>query len=117
MKKDFSQVSEFLIHVAQTRGKLRRGSGLDMESAARSVISDWTTGKFRYYALPPADSATAAAAASVETADVVGGLSQALDIDALIDGQGQQPLVLGVPKEVDDSGDVAMGADDGDADM
>merc|ERR1719478_421051 len=56
--QNFRTVDEFLIHVAQVRGKLRRGSGLHMAEAARSVISDWTTGKFRYYVLPPAISST-----------------------------------------------------------
>ena len=59
--------SELLIHVAQVRGKLKKntglrhvldcylleggaGAGLDLASAAKSVISDWTTGKFRYFA-------------------------------------------------------------------
>jgi len=112
MDRDFPSVDAFLIKIAQVRGKLKRGSGLDLESAARSVISDWTTGKFRYYALPPAESDAAAESAAVETVSVVNTLSQALDIDALLNGQGALPQVLGAPEERDDGEDVAMGADD-----
>mmetsp|Transcript_58465 Transcript_58465/g.148199 ORF Transcript_58465/g.148199 Transcript_58465/m.148199 type:complete len:474 (-) Transcript_58465:68-1489(-) len=115
MSKDFSQVAEFLIHVAQTRGKLRRGSGLDIPSAARSVISDWTTGKFRYYALPPAESAADDARAVQESAEILPALSRALDIDSLFSGQGDQPAVLGAPKEGEEGeeDDDAMGDDRG----
>ncbi|CAL1143717.1 unnamed protein product [Cladocopium goreaui] len=71
--RDFKDVSEFLIHVAQVRGKLKKnaggaGAGLDLASAARSVISDWTTGKFRYYVLPPASSSQDAAIAEAAAA-------------------------------------------------
>eukprot|EP00435_Cladocopium_sp_Y103_P025967 s444_g6.t1 len=93
-KKNTPGPSEFLIHVAQVRGKLKKnaggaGAGLDLASAARSVISDWTTGKFRYYVLPPASSSQDAAIAEAETAEVVTSLAPALDIDALFSkGQG-----------------------------
>merc|ERR1712061_451540 len=113
MRKDFTQVSELLIHVAQTRGKLKRGSGLDIPSAARSVISDWTTGKFRYFALPPAESAADDAKAVQETAEIVPALSHAIDIDALFSGSGAQPTVLGAPQEDDGDDDSAMGDGDG----
>mmetsp|Transcript_83032 Transcript_83032/g.240229 ORF Transcript_83032/g.240229 Transcript_83032/m.240229 type:complete len:473 (+) Transcript_83032:82-1500(+) len=108
LQSDFATVADLLIHVAQARGRLRRGSGLDLPSAARSVISDWTTGKFRYYALPPADSA-AEAQAVAETAEILPSLSEAFDIDALFSGEGDKPTVLGMPQEDDGSADVAMG--------
>merc|ERR1712012_767622 len=104
-QRDFPSTDAFLIKIAQARGKLKRGSGLDLELAARSVISDWTTGKFRYYALPPAGSQAAEASATLETVEVVSGLSKALDIDALISGRGKMPAVLGAPTD-DDSVDV-----------
>lgn len=105
--RDFKDVSEFLIHVAQVRGKLKKnaggaGAGLDLASAARSVISDWTTGKFRYYVLPPASSSQDAAIAEAETAEVVTSLAPALDIDALFSSKGEDPSVLGAPRDEDD---------------
>lgn len=107
--RDFGHVDDFLIHVAQARGKLKRGSGLDIPSAARSVISDWTTGKFKYYALPPADSEAADSGATAETAEVVPALSRALDIDAMFSGAGDRPAVLGAPAEEDAAMDGAAG--------
>merc|ERR1712151_73360 len=105
---DFQTIDDFLIHVAQTRGKRKRNNrgqsgGLDLESAARCVITDWTTGKFRYFVLPPASSATDAAIAEAESAQVVTGLAPALDIDALIGGRGQMPTVLGRSTQADQS--------------
>merc|ERR1712070_622165 len=38
LENDFRSTDEFLVHVAQTRGKLLKGSALDIPSAARSVI-------------------------------------------------------------------------------
>mmetsp|Transcript_43312 Transcript_43312/g.92720 ORF Transcript_43312/g.92720 Transcript_43312/m.92720 type:complete len:484 (+) Transcript_43312:150-1601(+) len=96
---NLSQVQEFIAHVAQQRGKLRRGSALDMDSAAKSIISDWTTGKFRYYANPPADSAKEDAAAAAESIELVTTMSAAFDIDALFNGRGAKPAVLGAPNQ------------------
>jgi len=104
----FAAVADFLAHVARTRGKLRRGSGLDIPSAARSVISDWTTGKFRYYVMPPAASSAAAlASVEAETAEVVSTLAPQLDIDALLSGgdAGEAPAVLGAPERRGDDDD------------
>lgn len=112
LDSDFERPSDFLIHIAQTRGKLRRGSGLDMPSAARSVISDWTTGKFRYFVLPPAEDSVATARAAEETAEVVGALAPRLDIDALLAGHGDLPAVLGAPQAERGGGDVDMGGCD-----
>jgi len=112
----FASTSEFLVHVAQARGKLRRGSGLDLVAAAKSVISDWTTGRFRYYTLPPVAPERAAAAAEevMETAEVVSTLAPALDLEALLASGGDMPTVLGAPptppdEDVDAGGDAAMG--------
>lgn len=97
LERDFSSVSDFLVHVARARGKLKRGSGLDLPSAAKSVITDWTTGKLRYYVMPPEGSEAMAMAAEEETAQIVQNLAPALDIDALLSGKGCVPTVLGAP--------------------
>lgn len=112
---DFSTPGEFLIHVAQKRGKLRRGSGLDIPSAARSVIQDWTAGRFRYYVMPPAVQEGSVAAVEAETADVVPTLAPELDIEALMGGDDDmggdapKPEVLGAPVRGSDD---AMDCDD-----
>lgn len=89
---------EFLFHIARTRGKLVRGGGLDVPSAARSIITDWTVGRFRYFVMPP-ETAEASTAALQESAEVVSSLAPALDIDALMAGGGEteKAPVLGVP--------------------
>lgn len=91
---DFSSTSDFLQNVARVRGKLQRGRGLDIPQAAKSVITDWTDGKFRYYVLP---AETAANNAVGVTAEVVTTLAPALDIASLLSGRGAAPLVLGAP--------------------
>jgi nuclear GTP-binding protein len=114
---DFSTPGEFLIHVAQTRGKLRRGSGLDIPSAAKSVIQDWTAGRFRYFVMPPVVAEGSVAAVEAETADVVTSLAPALDIDALLGGDDDmggecpKPVVLGAPVHTHGGGD-SMDCDD-----
>lgn len=117
LKQDFQDVHHFLVHVAQVRGKLKKNpgggpAGLDLASAARSVISDWTTGKFRYYVMPPSRSSEDAADAEAETAAVVSSLAPAFDIDALFSGAGEDPAVLGAPQEDDDDdmGDDVLGS-------
>jgi len=118
---DFADARDFLVHVAQTRGKLARGSKLDLESAARSVIQDWTAGRFRYFVMPPAVIEGAATVGEPDSADVVGNLAPAFDIDALFGssddimaggGDVCKPVVLGAPVQ-GGRGDDAMDCEDG----
>jgi len=46
-------VDFFLTKFAHARGKLKRGGAVDHAAAARVVLLDMMTGKFRYYVLPP----------------------------------------------------------------
>lgn len=115
---DFATPAQFLVHVAQTRGKLLRGSALDIPSAARSVIQDWTAGRFRYFVMPPMIAAGALAAVEVETADVLSSLAPALDLDALVNGDADgmagpssQPVVLAAPLEKDEDDDMDCGGE------
>jgi len=96
-----------------------KGSALDIPSAARSVIQDWTAGRFRYYVMPPTMAEGSMAAVESETAEVVGSLAPALDIDALLDGDDEsmggptsKPAVLGAPVQ-SRGGDDSMDCDDG----
>lgn len=50
----YSNVEEFLFHIASARGKLKAGGAPDLEAAARSIIQDWISGKkVKHYKLPP----------------------------------------------------------------
>lgn len=100
------------------RGKLVKGSALDLDSAARSVIQDWTSGRFRYFVMPPAHNEGPRSAEEAETADVVTTLAPALDIDALFEdddamgGAAAKPVVLGAPMQ-GDSDDDSMECENG----
>jgi len=110
LQQDFSTITEFLSHVARCRGKLRRGSGLDLPAAATSVISDWTTGKFRYYVMPPVVAEADTTSVEVETLEVVSHLAPAFDIDALFNGDSQKPVILGAPQDADEDMDADGGS-------
>jgi len=49
----FDTVNEFLVHVAQKRGRLKRGGGADLDAAARTVLQDWNGGRISFYTEPP----------------------------------------------------------------
>ncbi|KAK3260029.1 hypothetical protein CYMTET_31000 [Cymbomonas tetramitiformis] len=49
----FNSHTEFLIQIATSRGKFKKGGLLDIESAARIVLQDWNSGKIPYYTNPP----------------------------------------------------------------
>ncbi|ORX77046.1 P-loop containing nucleoside triphosphate hydrolase protein [Anaeromyces robustus] len=49
----FESSYDFLLKLAASRGKLKKGGVPDIESAARSVIQDWNSGKIPYYTVPP----------------------------------------------------------------
>jgi len=49
----FESSYDFLLKLASSRGKLKKGGVPDIESAARSVIQDWNSGKIPYYTVPP----------------------------------------------------------------
>lgn len=50
----FGSDQEFLRMVAQARGKMKKGGVLDLEMAARTVLTDWVQGKIPYCTKPPA---------------------------------------------------------------
>ncbi|ORY47666.1 P-loop containing nucleoside triphosphate hydrolase protein, partial [Rhizoclosmatium globosum] len=49
----FSSTTDFLIHLAKVRGRLRKRGSPDLESTARSVLQDWNAGRVPFYTLPP----------------------------------------------------------------
>ncbi|CEI94509.1 hypothetical protein RMCBS344292_08718 [Rhizopus microsporus] len=49
----FSNVHEFLVLLAQQRGKLKKGGIPDVEQAAKHVLNDWNSGKIPFYSVPP----------------------------------------------------------------
>lgn len=63
--KPFGDTREFLISLAQQRGKLLKGGVPDIDNAARSVIQDWNQGRIPFYTLPPKQKPTANVSSSL----------------------------------------------------
>ena len=49
----FSTTDDFLIAVARTQGRLKKGAVPDTIAAARHVLRGWSTGEVGYYSKPP----------------------------------------------------------------
>lgn len=49
----FKNATQFLVNIANVRGKFKKGGVADMEAAARVVIDDWNSGKMNHYVPPP----------------------------------------------------------------
>lgn len=50
---DFQNAIQFLVNVAQSRGKFKKGGVADIENAARLVIEDWNSGRMNHFVPPP----------------------------------------------------------------
>lgn len=51
---EFSDVREFLAHIATKRGMFKKGGGQpNITAAARVVLQDWNSGRIQYYTEPP----------------------------------------------------------------
>ncbi|MCO5569575.1 hypothetical protein L7F22_023290 [Adiantum nelumboides] len=50
----FQSPDDFLQQVAQVRGKLKKGGGLDLVAAGKLILKDWNQGKIPHYCMPPA---------------------------------------------------------------
>ncbi|KAL3658470.1 hypothetical protein V7S43_016602 [Phytophthora oleae] len=53
VSKCFQDAVQFLVLVAQTKGKLGKGGIPDRQAAARIVLQDWNRGKLPYFTPPP----------------------------------------------------------------
>lgn len=49
----FSTSTDFLVHLARVRGRLKRGGIPDLRGAAQTVLSDWNNGRIPFYTVPP----------------------------------------------------------------
>jgi nuclear GTP-binding protein len=88
---DFDSVAAFLVQIAKARGKFKKGGAANLEAAARVVLTDWTSGKLRYYCMPPkARGVEDENAALAQEAQVVTSYGQELDIEALFRGEDKE---------------------------
>lgn len=49
----YRHTTEFLMHLARTRGRLRKHGIADLDAAAKIFLTDWYTGRIPFYTLPP----------------------------------------------------------------
>lgn len=50
----FTDAKDFLIGVARSRGRLKKGGVPDLPGSAKMVLRDWNAGRIPYYTVPPA---------------------------------------------------------------
>ena len=84
----FGSPDEFLLHVAQRKGKLLKGGVPDLLSTAKVVLQEWNAGRIPYYALPPAETA----ADKHASAAIVSAWGAELDIDRLLEESNQEAV-------------------------
>ncbi|KAM0792755.1 hypothetical protein ACM66B_002529 [Microbotryomycetes sp. NB124-2] len=53
-------VTAFLLEVARSKGRLRKGGVPDLNGTAKSVVRDWVAGRIPYYTSPPTAAQTSA---------------------------------------------------------
>ncbi|KAG1078435.1 hypothetical protein G6F42_024267 [Rhizopus arrhizus] len=71
----FNNAHEFLVLLAQQRGKLKKGGVAETHQVARHVLTDWNGGKIPYYTIPPSSKKS-----HIE-ASVVNSWGKELDLD------------------------------------
>ncbi|CEM21124.1 unnamed protein product [Vitrella brassicaformis CCMP3155] len=74
----YEDASELLAEVARARGKLKRGGSPDIDAAARHVLTEWVSGKIRYYTMPPHEQPS-----EHEHAEIVSSWGADFNIDAI----------------------------------
>eukprot|EP00163_Fabomonas_tropica_P016459 TRINITY_DN29518_c0_g1_i1.p1 TRINITY_DN29518_c0_g1~~TRINITY_DN29518_c0_g1_i1.p1 ORF type:complete len:620 (+),score=211.26 TRINITY_DN29518_c0_g1_i1:68-1861(+) len=89
-------VDEFLLHVAQRTGRLKKGGIPDLESAARKVLQDWNGGVVKYFTMPPEERPDMHLSASIVT-----DWSKEFNIDDVIPDAGS--LVTRLQSDEDNS--------------
>ncbi|KAL3620524.1 Guanine nucleotide-binding protein-like nsn1 [Castilleja foliolosa] len=90
----FNSVDEFLVNVANIRGKLKKGGIVDVEAAARIVLHDWNEGKIPYYTMPPTRNVEEPSEAKVVTE-----LAKEFNVDEVY---GAETTFIGSLKSVSD---------------
>lgn len=115
----FSTTQEFLLLLAQSRGKLKRGGIPDIEAAARSVLVDWNSGRIPFYTLPPTPSSSSSlSTAQSASRELVQGWAKEFVLDDVISKEGQvldqvewassTALALPADERAGDGGDMSM---------
>ncbi|KAM9325451.1 guanine nucleotide-binding protein-like 3-like protein [Gastrophryne carolinensis] len=76
---DFRDTLEFLAMLAKRQGKLKKGGMPDHEKAAKSVLTDWVSGRISYFTHPPETHSLP----THISAEIVTEMGKAFDFEAL----------------------------------
>ncbi|KAL3125170.1 hypothetical protein niasHT_008520 [Heterodera trifolii] len=102
---EFGDCDQFLAHLSRRFGRLKKGGRPDHNAAARQVLTDWNSGKLRYYTEPPeegkqngADSAATGGQMDTSQPEFVAQFAKEFDLDAL--DQDIRVLVDEMPQDV-----------------
>ncbi|KAG2195693.1 hypothetical protein INT47_012914 [Mucor saturninus] len=98
----FNNAHEFLVLLAQQRGKLKKGGVADTHQVARHVLTDWNGGKIPYYTMPPSSKQ------SHIDASVVNTWGKELDLDL----ESTDIVLSGLKSSSDFTSSVVMQAND-----
>jgi len=91
----FGNVDEFLMNVANVRGKLKKGGVVDSPAAARIVLHDWNEGKVPYFTTPPAREISEHAESTI-----VSDWGKEFDVEAVFQNEASA-VIAGLPSLVD----------------
>ncbi|KAK4687403.1 nuclear GTP-binding protein, partial [Tremellales sp. Uapishka_1] len=120
----FTDMRDFLIKIALTRGRLGKGGIPDLHGSAISVLRDWNSGKIPFHTKPPAVHPSSAPivpiagqVGDVEMGEQVGDarilntLSEAFTLDGLFDDMGDEAAWEGEETALGDEGMLAEDAE------
>jgi len=106
----FTTCNEFLIHIAQKKGRLAKGGRADLEAAARTVLQDWNGGKISFYTTPPTVKNVHVSSAIVST------WGKEFDLDDLIE-QEKDSVLNKMPSMMDITSLQSLAMEPGEASM
>lgn len=88
---EFEDTTELLKMLAQKMGKLKKGGVPDSRAAARKLLTDWNSGKLRYYTVPPDDVVEGSTGAEYISSELVAEMGKEFDLDAI---DADQKLII-----------------------
>jgi nuclear GTP-binding protein len=93
---DFKDCEEFLALLAARIGKLKKGGVPNRMAAARKILTDWNSGKIKYFTVPPETHTLP----SHISAEIVSSLSAGFRFDADLVEQEMEELDKGISSKV-----------------
>lgn len=92
----FATSKDFMIAVARSRGRLKKGGVPDVSGTAKSILRDWNAGRIPYYTVPPS-----APVYPTTSANEVNSASQKVSVMKNTDDVGSAAIVTELAPEFD----------------